>query len=307
MGFVYNKSYMAEGVSNDLPPKKPGKLGEIARTIKEALPWDPIGKKKRTMKKMEMSAEIAAKFTSVARGEKPQVRIVLPEGVPTSSMQERNWSTLPDIGRNIEASKQFLTSLRDQTKYTRDPNDPRFLRSGLGYRVETSVENGWFAVADLLATAKDRYQLPLAIFIEGNHARLVVKGAYQTPEGKKVVVWDPMDKGFKERSVNEPFAQVFANGLIGSKLAQGEYDIARFFEGPEFEKHKRLLMDAKTFNFQRDVKNCIPYCLFANAMIYGLEPGQTPFKEFGRKQFEEDFGVRILTREDFLPKPRVQE
>lgn len=38
---------MSEGFSDNPPPKKPGIVGEIIRTVKRSLPWDPIGKKKK--------------------------------------------------------------------------------------------------------------------------------------------------------------------------------------------------------------------------------------------------------------------
>lgn len=40
---------MAEGISENLPPKKPGIVRRITWAVKERLPWDPIGKKKRSI------------------------------------------------------------------------------------------------------------------------------------------------------------------------------------------------------------------------------------------------------------------
>lgn len=293
---------MPEGVSENLNPKKSEFIRKVGDLIKGLDPRER--RKKYISSHINVAPEPRVKIT-------PKVKVVpkinvLPVEDSFPSVPEREWSTLPDVGRNMEASKKFLTTLRDQAAYKRDPEDPRFWKSNLGYRVQDSVSEGWFMASDFMHNSQDRYQLPLAMFIAGNHARLVVKGAYQTPEGKKIMVWDPMRKGFEELSTNESFAGVVANGLIGSKLVRGEYDIAKFFENPELAKYRGLLIEAKAFNFQTDFKNCIPYCLFANAMIYGLEPGDTEFKRQGIKQFEQDFGVRIITREEMLHKPRIR-
>lgn len=231
----------------------------------------------------------------------PRVRVLAPENRP---------NTIPTVEQNIRASEKFIKAIREPSLFRRDPYQPRFLKSDLGFLVEKPAEKGWFDLASVLRVANDRYELPLAIYVDRNHAQLVVKGVYQTPEGRKIKVYNPMSKGFQEISVNvteggEPIG-ITANGLVGSRIARGEYDIVRFFEGQRLGNFRGLLTDMKAFNFQNDVQNCIPYCLFVNAMIHGLEPGKTPFKEFGRKQFEQDFGIRILTREEFLPKPRVR-
>lgn len=233
---------------------------------------------------------------------KPRVRVLAPENRP---------SIMPSLEQNIKASERFIRSLRSLGSYSQDPDEPQYLKSDLGFRVQKySVERGFFDAASVQNTAEERYRLPLAIYIDRNHAQLVVKGAYQTPEGRKIMVYNPMSKGFQEISVNVTEGGstigVTANGLVGSRIARGEYDIVKFFEEQQLGNFRSLLTDMKAFNFQNDVQNCIPYCLFVNAMIHGLEPGKTPFKEFGRKQFEQDFGIRILTREEFLPKPRVR-
>lgn len=272
---------MPEGISENLPPKKPGIVRKIASAVKESLPWDPIGKKKRSIKP-----------------------------VSNEQMKEDNKSSkLLDLESNIKASKQFIESLRNPNLYNQAPHDSLFLKSSLGYMVKESVEFGWFDVASVVNTAKDRYQLPLAIYVDRNHARLVVKGAYQTPEGRKIKVYDPMSNGFEEILINEAGIPVgvTANSLIGSRMMNGEYDITKFFDDPELIKYRALLMSVKAFSFQRDPRNCIPYCLFVGAMLNGLEPGNTVFKTNGIRQFEQDFGVRIIIREEMLPqKPRIK-
>lgn len=178
--------------------------------------------------------------------------------------------------------------------------------------VEKPVETGWFHVSSVVVTALERYNLPLAIYVgPDRHARLVVKGAYDTPEGRKIKAYNPFRQGFEEVKVNTDmsghYIGVFANTLVESKLYRGEYDVMKLLESPELIRYRNLLTGIKLFGFQKDTRNCIPYCLFVGAMLHGLEPGDTDFKRQGIRQFQEDFGVKIMTREEILPKkPRVR-
>lgn len=288
---------MPEGIFENLPPKKPGIVKRITWAVKENLPWDPIGKKKRSVRGLSNE-----EITSITMPPKPadEERKVIP--------------LLPNLEANIKASERLMKSIRNPSRYSQNLYRSQYMKSDLGFLVTKPVEQGWFDVSSVVTTAGDRYQLPLAIYVDHNHAQLVVKGAYQAPEGRKITVYNPMHNGFEEIHINEtgmPMG-VTANGLVGSKIDNGEYDITGFFGDPELLKYRDLLVNIKAFNFQKDLQNCIPYCLYVNAMLYGLEPGVTGFKREGIKKFKQDFGVRILTREEIMgkeilsKKPRVR-
>lgn len=297
---------MPEGISENLPPKKPGilqKVPEIVRGVREKIDDFILGNP-------SMPGSIAKK----SRPSRPIGIRVLPqnEEAPQGMAPEQEINTLPDLEHNIQASEQFIKSLRKATLYSQAPRDARFLKSNLGYLVEgQSVEKGWFEAGSVVKTAEDRYQLPLAIYVDNNHAKLLVKGPYRTPEGMAIKVYNPMFSNFQERRVDVdrygiPIG-VYNNLLAGRKMARGEYDLTKFLEAPDIAKHADLLTNIKAFSFQKDSYNCIPYCLFVSAMLHGLEPGVTEFKSQGIKQFEQDFGVGILTREEILPqKPRIR-
>ena len=233
----------------------------------------------------------------------PKVRILPVE-------TEHKPSTFPSLEQNIRASEQFIRALRTPNSYRQDQEDPGFMKSDLGFKVEkgVGVERGYFDLASAVRTTEERYNLPLTIYVKQSHARLVVKGPYNTSEGRKIKVYDPMISGFSEIKVNDTgqIAGLLSNGLAFEKRTKNQGDLTAFLESPDLARFNNLLTDIKAFGFQMDFYNCIPYCLFVGAMLNGLEPGTTAFKQRGIKQFEQDFGIRILTREEMTPKPRVR-
>lgn len=273
---------MAEGISENPPPKKHGAFQILEDFIRGLDPKERIKRKIRKHIK------------------------VLPDE------KEDEPSTLPTLEQNIKASEKFIRALRNPRLYSQSRYDARFLKSNLGYSVEgQSVEKGWFEVNSVVKTAEDRYRLPLAIYIDNDHAKLLVKGPYWTTEGRKIKVYNPMLSNFQERRVGVDVYGIpvgaYTNVLAGRRISKGDYDVTKFLEAPDIAKYADLLTNIKAFNFQREYYNCIPYCLFVGAMLYGLESGDTEFKTRGIKQFEQDFGVRIITREEILPKnPRIR-
>lgn len=199
---------MFTALAVNMPEGIPEIVKRITLAVKERLPWDPVGKKKRAIKP----------FPKDIVPNKSQVRIVPDEA-------EHDPNSLPDLSQNIKASEQFIKSIRNPSLYNQDPYNPQYMKSDLGFLVGKPVEKSWFDVASVVKTAEDRYKLPLAIFIDRNHARLVVKGAYQTLEGRKVMVYNPMSNGFEEVSVDKTgmLAGVTANALVRGKVDNGEY------------------------------------------------------------------------------------
>jgi hypothetical protein len=253
-----------------------------------------------------MSDEQFESFAKHLKG-KETIRITVPR--KPADEEQKAIPLMPDIETNILASKRFIEAIRNPKLYKQDPDRVGFVKSELGYSIEgRNVEDGWFSVGSITETAQERYQLPLAIYIDQNHARLLVKGPYHTSEGRKIKVYDPKESDFSEIKVNDDgeVKGLYVNNLAFKKRARNQNDLTALLENTEFGRFKNLLTYTKAFSFQKDNCNCIPYCLFVNAMLYGLESGNTPFKTQGIKQFEQDFGVRILTREEILPKPNIR-
>lgn len=281
---------MPEGISENLPPQKPGILKRAGKLVTEIFPEIGLIAAKRRSRKI-----------------RAQIKVIPQEEVLQPMATEHEINTLPNLPSNIAASEQFIKQLRKLSLYSEAPHDARFLKSNLGYLVEgQNVARGWFEAGSVVKTAEERYQLPLAIYVDNNHAKLLVRGPYQTSEGMTIKVYNPMLLNFQEIRVRVdahgiPIG-VYNNLLAGRKIARGEYDLTKFVEAPDFAKYADLLTNIKAFSFQKDLYNCIPYCLFVSAMLHGLGPGDTEFKRQGIKQFEQDFGVRILTREEILSK-----
>lgn len=65
---------MPEGISENLPPRKTGIVGKIIRTVRESLPWDPIGKKKRAT--IGIPDEVIGSLSAKTKVDKPKIRVV---------------------------------------------------------------------------------------------------------------------------------------------------------------------------------------------------------------------------------------
>lgn len=289
---------MPEGISENLLPKKPEFIRKVGDFIKGLDPRAKARKERYIRSRIKVLPEPKVEIVSESR-----VRIV-------PDKEESKPNTLPDLEQNIRASEKFIIFLRDPTLYKQD-SDPRDMINSLGFRVEKPPETGWFYLNNLLTVARERYKLPMAVYVgPDRHARLLVKGWYNTPQGKKMLVYNPYKTGFEEVDV-----KFDANGhVIGvlknnndTPLQREEFNLMKILESPDFAKYRDLLTESKAFGFQKDARNCIPYCLFVGAMLNGLEPSATEFKRQGIKQFEQDFGVRIMTREEMLPqKPKIR-
>lgn len=295
---------MPEGISENQPPKKPETLAGIIERMRRGANPPPQSREAPSPPK---SATILPKPAPLSEEVRERIRKEL-----TSPPEEKKPGFelyIPDLETNIQASKIFIRELRNSALYEQDSN-PDFMKSRLGFRVEKPVEAGKFDLLSVLTVAKERYKLPMAVYVgRDNHARLVVKGFYDTPTGKKITVYNPFNSGFEEIPVkfdaNGQAVGVW-KGNIYEPLQKDEYDLMKVFEHPKLVPHRALLTSIKAFGFQNDAINCVPYCLFVNAMLHGFEPGNTGFRLIGLKQFEQDFGFNILTREgitgEALPK-----
>lgn len=215
---------------------------------------------------------------------------------------------MPTLRGNMEASETFIKAIRNPDLYApsgelmRQGREPRkLMKSGLGFQVVENVEAGYFDAQSIVTNAQDRYGLPLAIFVRGNHARLIVRGPYNAPEGgRKIMVYDPMKTGFSEIKLSDDknVLEIVSNNLSLELRKDPQYDLRDVFKGQDLTEVSNLLVDMKAFNYQKDLINCVPYSLFVGAMLNGLDPRETEFKEQGIQRFEEDFGVRIMKREE---------
>lgn len=249
----------------------------------------------------------------------PKHKLYTPSGIPegeggmSKPQQFTEGKTALPVSQetNKVAGQVFIENLRNPRRYHQNPYDPQFMIDNLGF--ELNPETGYFFVSSFLKVAEERYHLPLAFYIEGRHAMLVVKGAARDETGRrKLKIYDPFHKGTKEVVLDDSDYSigVFGNNLAGEQMVSGRYDID-FLNDPEDVRmwsYREELMNAKFADFQKDAHNCVPYCLFVNAMLHGLNPNNTTFKQEGRQRFSEDFGVKVLTREEILPspKPRVR-
>lgn len=221
-----------------------------------------------------------------------RVRVIEPE--------ERSLAV--DSLENARAADYFIRAIRDPRRYIQDPYNATSLRNDIDLVVMKPLETGFFYASPVVITAAERYGLPMAMYITGQHARLILKAPYSVREGVwRVPVYDPMTGGITrvEKPRDTKFNSViFPNGLAEQQLQSGEYDIT-FLKDPTLSRyHDAVLLRGKFQALQIDYSNCIPYCLFVNAMLNGLKLGDTDFKTRGIPQFQKDFGVRIRTREE---------
>ncbi|MBF8250001.1 MAG: hypothetical protein HW400_602 [Candidatus Levybacteria bacterium] len=250
-----------------------------------------------------LEREYGEYFTGPAAMSKQPEKETLQEAVRAEVVK-----AMPTLRGNMEASMAFIKAIRNPSLYApwgdvgRPGEKPRpFLKSNLGFRVEGNAEKGWFDAQSFVESAQNRYSLPLAIFMRDNHARLIVKGPYNAPEGgKKIMVYDPMETGFSEIKLNEDknLMEIAENKLSVELRKDPQYDLRDVFKGQDLAEVSKLLIDLKAFNYQKDLVNCVPYSMFVGAMLNGLDPRRTEFKERGIERFKEDFGIKILTREE---------
>lgn len=223
-----------------------------------------------------------------------KVRVIAPES-----------KLVIDPLENERAADYFIRVIRDPNRYTQDPYDPTALRSGIDLVVKKPLERGYFTAHSVLTTAAERYGLPMAMYISGQHARLVLKNPYYFMRERiwKIPVYDPMTGTITEieqpRGVQSDLG-IYPNNLAEQQLKAEIYDITFLKDYNLAKFHDPILLAGKFQALQRDYSNCIPYCLFVNAMLHGLALGDTDFKKRGIPQFQRDFGVRIRTRAEVL-------
>ena len=292
--FLYNYN-MPEGNSGQSPDNPIQRGVQEVRRLVKTLRYAKFNPLRRPM-------------VRILPTDQPTIAPIEPDRRPTSTIEETR-SPLTNAESNLKACEQFLKSLRDPSRYQQDPHNSSRLKNDLGFSLVKPLETGFFEARDLLNVAEERYKLPLALYVSGSHARLVVKGPYQEANGQhKIFVYDPMTIGFKEISVTLDRSGI-PIGIYANQLARsnGKYkDLYSNLNNPRLVNQSEILQNAKAFNFQRDLYNCVPISFFVGAMLAALDPSDTPFKRGGIEQFEQDFGVRILTREQLLPKPRVR-
>lgn len=255
----------------------------------------------------------------------PRVKIRLHKPEPARELQ----AVSPE--RTIRASEIFLRSIRDPARIVR--RERCTLNAGIvdfiddrGLRVDAPLERGFFHTTDVLVATETRYYLPMAMYIIGAHARLLLRGPYTAPSGQREIqVYDPMIDGITSLTLTHPPdldpTVIHANYLAQSAVRTGKYDLSSLLEDPRLREYREALLNAKLPILQKagDYSNCVPLCLLANALFYGFQPGDTVFKSMGISQFTKDFSiihagmpmsVRILKREEILPPdksaPRVR-
>lgn len=268
---------------------------------------------KRILRRIQLDRHMRDKIKSVTPPQEAQQVLESMARMVNQPPLEQKTSLPISVETNVNAGEIFIDALRDSRRYRQDPEKPEFMTDDRGFNVLKPVERGYFNASSVTQAAERRYHLPLAFYIDRNHAMLIVKSEPKDATGRrKLKIYDPFSKGTKDVTLDASAYSmgVFGNGLAGEQIASGKYNI-NFLDDPTDRRlinYRQELMSAKFADFQKDAFNCIPYSLFVNAMLHGLDPNNTAFKREGRQRFAEDFGVKVLTREEIVPppKPRVR-
>lgn len=255
------------------------------------------------------------KFKSIAVGDQrnqsleqtqQRVRLVPPPRVRLKSETETSLSEHPLVSpiENVHTASIFIRAIRNPEYYQPSTRSDITTLINNQNGLEFDSQTGFFNVASVVFTASGRYSLPLAIYISGEHARLVVGQPITSTEGGTILpVYDPMKGSITtiEHPQSIPLnVGLYCNGLARADLDSGKYDLT-YLNDPTLSRYRDSFLLGGKFSalqLQGDYQNCIPYCLFVGAMLSALKPDNTDFKREGISQFQQDFGVRILTREE---------
>lgn len=244
------------------------------------------------------------KFNYLRTGDiKYRINILPPTPPRAGTVEQIPRNPLVTIVENVHAADEFIKAIRNPKYYQPYPTEGGYIMKSNELGLEINPSTGFFYVYSVLGAAFHRYALPLAMYISGAHARLVV-GPPKVEAGSgvaRVPVYDPMTGGVTD--IEHPQSIPLNSRLITNHLAEvdlnaGKYDLTYFNDHSLRRYRDSFLLSGKFSALQRDYKNCVPYCLFVGAMLNALKPGETTFKNVGIPRFQQDFGVRILTREE---------
>jgi hypothetical protein len=254
-----------------------------------------------------------------------------------------------DAENNRAAAQHFIRQL-DALKQNAQPVDNPGRQRQM-YRNELGIEfdqGGWYNANLFLKYMKDRYNLPLALYISGGgfdaqgkrtagvHANLITR-IYQDGSDWKIEYWDPYRTGDSGRTLEDPSIRtatvsredadsLFQNSIkfgdaqglealrvlntngivasmdIGTVLTGGENSYNLSFSGEEVE-----VANTKEASLQphQDAQNCVAYCMFNGLMrtaakydSHNPPPHLKDFFETGLTQFEQDWGIHVLKRDE---------
>ncbi len=201
-------------------------------------------------------------------------------------------------GNNIQAADTFIETLRDRKNWK--PYGTDYWKTVGGLHI--SKDREWFTAAQggdldgsINGEAAKRYQLPLAIYMPGNHGMLITKGPYQQLDGHWYInVWNPFYKGTQPIKLEKRYDDsqknfanliddhIYPNSLFIQQMAQpSENDLEALFDDPGLQIFLEALGDEKLNERQKDALNCLPYCLLIGGYLNALKAGHTPFKDRG--------------------------
>lgn len=208
---------------------------------------------------------------------------------------------------NPNAATRFIADLRNPYYYQRRSVGGREILYSKEFGTEidsTDPENGYFNTVSVVRAASQRYHLPMVIYDAGDHHARLVVGSPRRDSTRDIIivpVWDPMRGEITQIQDPRPEtlnSRLFPNAASEDDLRAGIYDLT-YLDDPSLSRYKdSLLLRGKFARLQYDYKNCVPYCLFVGAMLQAMKTGQTPFKTQGISKFQEDFGIKILKREE---------
>lgn len=189
---------MEEGQSpENVVGKKESPITKVVKT--PARIWNEIQlsrhirKKAESIRPLQDTQQVLESLARIANQTAQEERITLP-----SSQQED--TALPiNPETNASAGKIFINALRDSRRYRQDPEKEAFMTDNLGFNLLKPVERGYFNASSVTQAAERRYQLPLAFYIDRNHAMLIVKSEPKDATGRrKLKIYDPFSKKAQE-------------------------------------------------------------------------------------------------------------
>lgn len=232
--------------------------------------------------------------------------------IPEAELQ-RIEDSLPDIARQFTDLDEQVARMSVSVELNQSSAIlfAQTLRGRVGDFITTDEavdysSGNWLTARDLYRLA-DRWHLPFVVLVEGGpHFRLALKAPEQTPQGWRVLVYDPLINGERWQHLrgwtsdySDPlrifeYASFSSEGLRA--LREGIYDLSLMGDAELAEG----AMQAKQARVQFNAVDCGPMCLYAAALRSAAKPGQNAFKFMGRENLRQDLGLSVKTREEIL-------
>ncbi|NTU72582.1 hypothetical protein HGB07_00165 [Candidatus Roizmanbacteria bacterium] len=259
--------------------------------------------------------QLPQEAASALRDLKPQ-----PDPEPPQPLERVDLSPGLDLGGLIEGNKKVVNNIikKIRTITGPDPDRPEFQLGFEGVRI--LKKNGHILTTTVLDNlANNKYKIPMAMFVEEAHARLVIKSPYQENGQWKIKMWDPTRSQIEEKNLsagNDPQydpqsdSRLVKNNMYVDKLnaSGGSIDLSTVFDAPEISTMRDTLLTSKFAQLQNDSENCVIYSFAVGAALEALQTGENAFKREGMTAFLSDFNIgKVLTFEDFVAAAQSEQ